>query len=77
MITCTRITDTEEDMDVGAEEVVEEVVIYDKDKHKGKVEQLKDSAEETTATPMETVHMLEVIAVLQDLITETKLLSPI
>ena len=72
MITCTRITDTEEDMDVGAEEEVEEVVICDKGKHKVKAEQLK-----TTATPMETVHMMEVIAVLQDLITETKLLSPI
>ena len=57
---------------MGAEEVVEEVVICDKGKHKVKAEQLK-----TTATPMETVHMLEVIAVLQDLITETKLLSPI
>ena len=77
MITCTRITDTEEDMDVGAEEEVEEVVICDKGKHKVKAERLMDRMEETTATPMETVHMMEVIAVLQDLITETKLLSPI
>ena len=77
MITCTRITDTEEDMDVGAEEVVEEVVICDKVEHKDKAEQLMGRMEENTATPMETVHMLEVIAVLQDLITETKLLSPI
>ena len=77
MITCTRITDTEEDMDVGAEEVVEEVVIGDMSEHKDKAEQIMGRTEEITTTPMETVHMLEVIAVLQDLITETKLLSPI
>ena len=63
---------------MGADKVVEKVVMLNRDKHKGKKERRKlDRMEENTATPMEIVHMLEAIAALQDLITKTKLLSKI
>ena len=76
MITYTRTTGMEEETDVGAVVVVEEVIMVDKgEQRNGKEEQhnLGRIEEEATATPMKIVHISEATAAHRDLTIKTKL----